>query len=312
MKSLIQYRFGDPDVLELAEVSEPSRNFTEVLVRVHAASINAIDVKMRLGAIPLLGAPPFVPGWDISGVVEEIDPGATRFKVGDEVFGMPLFPRAANAYAEYVVSPSRHLWLKPARLTHTQAAALPMAGLTALQALRDIAQVQPGQRVLIHGAGGGVGHLAVQVAKALGAVVIATASAAKHDFVRKLGADQVIDYQTVDFTAVLKDIDVAFDIVGQAYAERSLSVLKPNGIVVTTEAFSTSHVVALAAAAGRRFSSIAVEPDGAGLQQLAAWVDSGQLTPYISHELPLNEGARAHALVEKGSVIGKIVLRIAA
>ncbi len=311
MKSLIQYRFGGPEVLELAEVPKPSRNFTEVLVRVHAASINAVDVKMRSGAIPLLGSPPFVPGWDISGVVEEVDPGATRFKIGDEVFGMPLFPRAANAYAEFVATPSRHLWLKPARLTHAQAAALPMAGLTALQALRDIAQVQPGQRVLIHGAGGGVGHVAIQVAKALGAEVIAVASAAKYDFVCRLGADEVIDYQAVDFTTVLKNIDVAFDLVGHDYAERSLSVLKPNGIVVTTEAFSTAHVVALAAAVGRRFSSVAVEPDGAGLQQLATWVESGQLMPYISHELPLAEGARAHALIEQGSATGKIVLRIA-
>lgn len=310
MRSLIQYRFGGPEVLELADVHKPTRNFTEVLVRVHAASINAVDVKMRSGAIPLLGAPPFVPGWDISGVVEEVDPGATRFKIGDEVFGMPLFPRAANAYAEYVATPSRHLWLKPMGLTHAQAAALPMAGLTALQALRDIANVQPGQRVLIHGAGGGVGHLAVQVAKALGAEVIATASAAKHDFVRQLGADRVIDYQAIDFTSVVKDIDVAFDIVGHDYAERSLSVLKPSGIVVTTEAFSTVHVAALAVAAGRRFSSIAVEPDGAGLQQLAEWVDSGQLMPHLSHEFPLHDGARAHALIEQGSTIGKVVLRI--
>lgn len=312
MKSLIQHSVGGPEVLELTDVPKPVRNFTEVLLRVHAASINPIDWLVRAGHIPLLGAAPFTPGWDVSGVVEEIEVGSTRFKVGDEVFGMPLFPRAANAYAEYVAVPSRQLWLKPARLSHVQAAALPMVGLTALQALSEIAQVQPGHRVLIHGGGGGVGHVAVQIAKVLGAYVIATASAGKHDFVLSLGADQVIDYKITDFTEVLSDIDVAFDTVGNGYAERSLSVLKPNGIVVTSMGLSHAHMPALAAASGFRFSSIAVEPDGAGLQQLATWVELGQLMPHVSHELPLSSGAQAHALVEQGSTLGKVVLRIAA
>jgi NADPH:quinone reductase-like Zn-dependent oxidoreductase len=311
VKSLIQYRVGGPEVLELVDVPKPVRNFTEVLVRVHAASINPVDLIVRSGVFPLLGEVPFVPGWDVSGVIEEVDIGSTRFKVGDEVFGMPLFPRAANAYAEYVAAPSRHFWLKPARLSHVQAAALPLVGLTALQALGEIAQVEPGQRVLIHGGGGGLGHVAVQIAKALGAYVATTASAGKRDFVRSLGADEVIDYQTVDFTTVLSDIDVVFDTVGNGYAERSLSVLKPGGIVVTALGLSHAHLPALAAAAGRRFSSVAVEPDSAGMQQLAAWVETGQLTPHVSHEFPLGEGANAHARVGQGSTQGKVVLRIA-
>jgi NADPH:quinone reductase-like Zn-dependent oxidoreductase len=311
MKSLIQYSVGGPEVLELAEVPKPVRNFTEVLVRVHAASINPVDLIVRSGVFPILGAVPFVPGWDVSGVVEEIEVGSTRFKVGDEIFGMPLFPRAANAYAEYVAAPSRHFWKKPERLSHAQAAALPLVGLTALQALSEIAQVEPGQRVLIHGGGGGLGHIAVQIAKALGAHVITTASAGKHEFVRSLGADEVIDYQSVDFTTVLSDIDVVFDTVGHGYAERSLPVLKPDGIVVTSIGLSNGHLPALAEAAGRRFSSVAVEPDSAGMEQLAAWVESGQLTPHVSHEFPLSEGAQAHALVEQGSTLGKVVLRVA-
>ena len=310
MKTLIQYRVGGPDVLELADVAKPLRNFTEVLVKVHAASINPVDTYVRSGAFPLLGPAPFVPGWDVSGVVEEIDPGSTRFKVGDEVFGMPLFPRAANAYAEYVAAPSRHFWLKPERLSHVQAAALPLVGLTALQALSDIAKVEPGQKVLIHGGGGGLGHVAVQIAKALGAYVIATASASKRDFVRMLGADEVIDYQAVDFTTAVSGIDAVFDTVGHSYAERSLAVLKPGGIVVTSIGLSNGHVTQLAAANGRRFSGVAVEPDGAGLQQLAAWVEMGLLTPHVSHEFPLSAGAQAHALVEQGRTQGKIVLRV--
>ena len=310
MKSLMQYRVGGPEVLELVDVPKPARNFTEVLVRVHAVSINPVDLMVRSGDFPLLGEVPFVPGWDVSGVIEEVDTGSTRFNVGDEVFGMPLFPRAVG-YAEYVAAPSRHFWKKPARLTHVQAAALPLVGLTALQALTEIAQVKPGHRVLIHGGGGGLGHVAIQIAKALGAYVITTASAGKHDFVRSLGADEVIDYQSVDFTAVLSDVDVALDTVGNGYAERSLSVLKPGGIVVTALGLIHGHLPALAAAAGRRFSSVAVEPDNAGMQQLAAWVESGQLTPHVSHEFPLSEGAKAHALVGQGSTQGKVVLRIA-
>lgn len=311
MQSLIQYSVGAPEVLVVAELPKPVRNFTEVLVRVHAASINPVDLIVRSGVFPILGAAPFVPGWDVSGVVEEIEVGSTRFKVGDEVFGMPLFPRAVNAYAEYVAAPSRHFWKKPERLTHAQAAALPLVGLTALQALSEIAQVKPDQRVLIHGGGGGLGHVAVQIAKALGAYVITTASAGKYEFVRSLGTDEVIDYQTVDFTEVLSDIDVVFDTVGHGYAERSLPVLKQGGIVVTSIGLSNGHMPALAEAAGRRFSSIAVEPDSAGMQQLAAWVESGQLTPHVSREFPLSEGAQAHALVEQGSTQGKVILRVA-
>ncbi|WP_431101213.1 NADP-dependent oxidoreductase [Roseateles noduli] len=308
MKGVIQDRFGAPDVLQVAEAPRPTRLFTEVLLKVHAASINRVDLLVRSGVFPLLGKPPFILGWDLSGVVEEVELGSTRFKVGDEVFGMPLFPRAANAYSEYTAAPSRQLWLKPASLTHVQAAALPMAGLTALQALDDIAKLQAGQRVLILGAGGGVGHIAVQIAKALGAEVFATASAAKHDFVKSLGADHLIDYKTTDFASVVSDADVVFDIVGGDNAQRSLQVLKPGGIVVTTEGLSTGNMPALAASVGRRFSSVAVEADGAGLERLVGWVNSGQLNPHVSATFSLKDAALAHALVAKGDTQGKVVL----
>nr|WP_230420076.1 NADP-dependent oxidoreductase [Catenulispora pinistramenti] len=166
---------------------------------------------------------PFTLGWDISGVVEEDVPGVTRFEVGDEVYGMPFFPRAANGYAEYVAVPSRQLARKPAALDHVHAAALPLAGLTAWQALVDAAEVAPGDRVLIHAAGGGVGHLAVQIAKARGAYVLATAGAAKHEFVLGLGADEVVDYRTADFTRELKDVDVVLDAVGGPVGRRARS-----------------------------------------------------------------------------------------
>jgi NADPH:quinone reductase-like Zn-dependent oxidoreductase len=233
MRAIRQQGFGGPEVLELTEVKRPVPVPTEVLVRVRAAGVNPVEAVIRSGQFPLLGQPPFILGWDVSGVVEGIEPGVTRFRPGDEVYGLPFFPRAASAYAEYVVAPSRQLARKPARLSHAEAAALPLAGLTAWQALVDTAQVASGQRVLIHGAGGGVGHLAVQIAKARGAHMIGTASAAKHDFVAGLGADELIDYRAADFAAHADGVDVVLDTVGGATARRSIGVLRPGGLLVT-------------------------------------------------------------------------------
>src|SRR4051812_48823005 len=225
MRAVSQQAFGGPHVLRLTDVPRPTPLPSEVVVRVHAAAVNPVDAVVRSGAFPMLGEPPFVLGWDISGVVEEVVPGVTRFQAGDEVFGMPFFPRAGNAYAEYVAVPSRQLARKPAELDHVHAAALPLAGLTAWQGLVDAAGVKAGDRVLIHRAAGGVGHLAVQIAKTRGAHVTALASAARHDFVRGLGADEVIDYRTTDFTEAVRDADIVFDSTAQGAA--SLRVLRP-------------------------------------------------------------------------------------
>jgi len=233
MKAVTQRIFGGPEVLEIQDLDRPKGLPTEVIVRVRAVGTNPVETYIRSGAFPVLGQPPFTLGWDISGVVDEVVPGVNRFKVGDEVYGMPLFPRQAAAYAEFVAAPSRQLALKPGPLDHVHAAALPLVGLTAYQSLIDVADVRAGQRVLIHGAGGGVGHVAVQIAAARGAYVIATASAAKHDFVRSLGADEVLDYQAVDFAQAVGDIDVVLETVGRGYAERSLRALRPGGLLVT-------------------------------------------------------------------------------
>ncbi len=165
MRAITQKSFGGPEVLELVDdAPEPVPGPTQVLVRVRATSVNPVELFVRSGAFPLLGEPPFVLGWDVSGVVEQVDPGVHRFKVGDEVYGMPYFPAAAGANAEYLVAPARQLARKPAGISHEEAAALPLVGLTAWHALVEIAQLRPGQRVLIHGAGGGLGHIAVQLA----------------------------------------------------------------------------------------------------------------------------------------------------
>ncbi|OLE25281.1 MAG: NADPH:quinone reductase [Catenulispora sp. 13_1_20CM_3_70_7] len=310
MRAVIQNSFGEPAVLHVAEVPKPQPIPTEVLVRVHATAVNPVDAVVRSGVFPLLGEPPFILGWDVSGVVEEVVPGVTRFEAGDEGFGMPFFPRAGNGYAEYVAVPSRQLARKPASISHEQAAALPLAGLTAWQALNDAADLQPGQRILIHAGAGGVGHLAVQIAKTRGAHVIATASAAKHDFVLGLGADEVVDYRSVDFTTAISDVDVVLETVGGPVGPKSIEVLRPGGLLVTIVDRANAELRAATIAAGKRFADIAVEPDHVGLEALAELVDSGRLRPYVEHVLPLAEVAKAHELVESGRTRGKIVLTV--
>ncbi|MET9428457.1 NADP-dependent oxidoreductase [Streptomyces sp. NPDC003036] len=308
MRAVVQKAFGGPEVLEVVETDRPAPLGAEVLIRVHASGVNPVDAAVRSGALPLLGEPPFGVGWDVSGVVEEVGPGA-RFKPGDEVFGMPFFPRAATGYAEYVAAPSRQVARKPAGLDHVRAAALPLAGLTAWQGLVDAARLEAGQRVLIHRAAGGVGHLAVQIAKARGAHVIALASEPKHAFVRSLGADEVLDYRTTDYTEAVQDVDVVFD--SSSEGTRSLEVLRPGGTLVSIMEHWNRELAARIEAAGRRFAGVSVEPDYASLEAMAALVDSGRLLPHIAETFPLEEAAKAHELVGSGRVQGKVVLTIA-
>ncbi|GAA4481567.1 NADP-dependent oxidoreductase [Rhodococcus olei] len=307
MQAVIQNVLGAPEVLETVEVERPVPRRGEVLVRVHASGVNPVDAAVRSGAFPLLGAPPFGVGWDISGVVEEAGAGS-RFAVGDEVYGMPLFPRAATGYAEYVLAPSTQVASKPATLDHVQAAALPLAALTAWQGLVGAAGVGAGDRVLIHRAAGGVGHLAVQIAKARGAHVIALASAAKHDFVRGLGADEVIDHRVTDFTEILGDLDVVFDSTGQG--ARSLRVLRPGGTLVSIVEHRDHELAAHVESAGRRFAGVSVEPDHAALEAIAELVDADRIRPHVTETFALADVAKAHELIETGRVRGKIVLRV--
>jgi NADPH:quinone reductase-like Zn-dependent oxidoreductase len=308
MRAISQHTFGGPDVLGIAEMKRPEPLPTEVLVRVHAVGVNPVDTSVRSGAWPLLGNPPFVLGWDVSGVVEKTGAGVTRFQRGDEVFGMPSFPRPVGAYAEYVVASSRQLAHKPARLDHRHAAALPLAGLTAWQGLVDAARLEEGQRVLVHGGGGGVGHLAVQVAKARGAHVTATVSASKRDFVLGLGADEVLDYRTVDFASEVGDLDVVLDLVGGDYGERSLPTLCAGGVLVTPADPMNRHLGDQAAEAGVRFVGIMVEPDHVGLEALAELVDAGRLRVHVERTFPFDDIAQAHRVIEEGHTIGKVVL----
>ncbi|MFF8768701.1 NADP-dependent oxidoreductase [Kitasatospora sp. NPDC015120] len=307
MRAVTQKSFGGPEVLELVEIERPAPRGGEVLVRVHASGVNPVDAAVRSGAFPLLGEPPFGVGWDISGVVEQAGPGA-RFTAGDEVFGMPFFPRAATGYAEYVAVPSRQVARKPAALDHVQAAALPLAALTAWQGLVDAARLAEGQRVLIHRAAGGVGHLAVQIAKARGAHVTALASGPKHDFVRSLGADEVVDYREEGFLGRVGQVDVVFDSSSQGTA--SLEVLREGGVLVSIMEHWNTALAAEVEAAGRRFAGVSVEPDYASLEAIAALVDEGRIRPHIAETFPLEDAGKAHELIAAGRTQGKIVLTV--
>jgi len=310
MRAIAAPRWGAPDVLEPVTVPRPEPGPTEILVAVHAAGINPTDWKARAnGGFGLWGEPPIL-GYDVSGVVEATGPGASLFEPGDEVFGMPRFPEQAGAYAEYVAAPSRHFARKPDALDHVHAAALPLVGLTAWQALAEVARVQPAQRVLIHAAAGGVGHVAVQIAKALGAHVIGTASGPKHDLVRSLGADEVIDYRETDFGEVLSDLDVVLDTIGGDYAMRSLAVLRRGGIHILLPRPEDPAVHARAEELGVRTGWTLVEPDRGGLLAIAELVDAGKLRVEIAEVLPLAEAAEAHRLGESNRTSGKLVLAV--
>jgi NADPH:quinone reductase-like Zn-dependent oxidoreductase len=312
MLAITQAGFGGAELLTPAKAERPVPVPTEVLVRVHATSVNPVDWKTRAGSGMggMFGGGPVILGWDVSGVVEETGPGVTRFAPGDEVFGMPRFPYPARAYAEYVTTPSRQVVRKPAGLDHTHAAALPLAGLTAWQALVDTADVQAGQRVLVHAAAGGVGHLAVQIAKSRGAYVIGTASAAKHDFLRELGADEVLDYRVADFARELSGVDVVLDSIGGEHVTRSVATLAPGGVVVSIRGGGAESAHEAAAAAGVRIAPMLVEPDHTGLEQLSALFEAGRLRVEVDRVLPLAEAAAAHRLGERGRTRGKIVLSV--
>ncbi len=311
MKAVVLREYGPPEVLAVEEVAKPEPIPTEVQVRVHAAGVNPVDCKTRAGqgVSAILGQLPVRLGWDVSGVVSEVPSGVTRFKVGEEVFGMPWFPRQAGAYGEYVTAPSRHFAAKPHALSQEEAAALPLAGLTAWQIVVDTIQLEAGADILVHGAAGGVGHLAVQVAKARGANVIATARTEQGDWLRELGVDQTIDYKSERFEDLVSDLDAVIDFPG-SYGERSLPVLRPGGILVSVPSGVPREVLDLAARSERRATGFLVEPDPVGLAGLSHLVESGQLQVKVDRVFDLEEAPDAHRLVEAGHSGGKIVLRV--
>jgi len=308
MKAVCIYSYGGPEVLVYEDAPRPHPDDGEVLIRVHAAGINPVDWKIREGHLKemLHHTLPLVLGWDVSGVVEALGSGVTRLKVGDEVFSRPDISRD-GAYAEFIVIKESEVALKPRSVDHLHAAALPLAGLTGWQSLFDAGGLLAGQRVLIHAAAGGVGHVAVQLAKWKGAHVIGTAAARNHDFLRKLGVDQVIDYDTERFEEAMQPVDLVFDTMGGEIQQRSWKVLKRGGILVSVISPPSAEV---AAAHGARQAFVFTQPNAAQLAEIAKLADAEKLKAIVETILPLSDATRGQELSERGHTRGKIVLRV--
>ena len=307
MKAVVAHEYGAPEVLKFEEVPRPEPKEDEALVRVIASGVNPADPLTLSGkyAREFGTHLPLIPGYDIAGVVEKTGGKLTNLKSGDAVYGYPTF---GGGWAEYVTVKQWEMAAKPKALNLAEAAAVPMGALTAWQALVDTAQLHPGQTILVHGGSGGVGSFAVQIAKARGARVIATASTANQDLLKQLGADVAIDYTKTRFEDVAKDVDAVLDPVGKETLARSYGVLKKGGIVMSLVA--RPDPVELEKR-GIRGAAISAHPDAEDLAEIARLIDAGKIKPVVTEVLPLSEAIAAQRQAETHHTRGKVVLRIA-
>jgi NADPH:quinone reductase-like Zn-dependent oxidoreductase len=307
MKAVVAHQYGTPDVLKFEQVPRPEPNADEALVRVIASSVNPADPLTLSGkyAREFGTHLPLIPGYDIAGVVEKTGANVTKLKVGDAVYGYPTF---GGGWADYVTVKESEVAAKPKSLNFVEAAAIPMGALTAWQSLVDVAKLQPGQTILIHGGSGGVGSFAIQIAKARGARVIATASTANQDFLKQLGADVAVDYTKTKFEDVAKDVDAVLDPVGKETLARSYDVVKKGGIVMSLVGLPDRAELQKRAIHG---AAISVHPDAGDLAEIAQLVDTGKIKPTVTQVLPLSEAIAAQQQAATHHTRGKVVLRIA-
>jgi NADPH:quinone reductase-like Zn-dependent oxidoreductase len=332
MRAVIAEQYGGPEVLEFADIDIPQVGPNGVLVRVRATSVNPVDWKLRAGWLSGYWKLrfPVIWGCDVSGVVEQVGSSVTLFKPGDEVYGFKhgkVGETYRGTYAEYAVLPENMLAPKPATLSHEEAAAVPLAAVTAWQSLVGLGRVKPGTKVLIHAAAGGVGIFALQIAKSFGAHVAGTASARNHELLRSLGADEVIDYTQERIENKLSGYDVVLDSVGDEVWGSSLKVLRPGGRLITLtlptphgpsgrlEFFSTAVAgvvsgVGRALLRGKAFLMTQVKPRGGDLEKVNVLIEAGKLRPVIDKIYPLEQMAEAHRESEKGHVRGKLVITV--
>lgn len=306
MKAIRIHSYGGPEVLKLEEVPLPVPANDEVLIKVYAAGVNPIDWKIRAGKmkknVPIKF--PFIPGWDVSGKVEEVGSNVLNFKKGDEVYGKPDLTKDGS-YAEYIVVKAKEVSTKPKSIGHDKSAGIPLAGQTAWEALFTHGKLEKAQRVLIHGASGGVGTYAVQLAKWKGAYVIATASEQNVDFVYSLRADEVFDYINEDFESEVKDVDLVLDLVGGETQSKSLKLLKRGGKLVTTV---KPEFEELAKKQGVELISFTMTSNPSVLQHITDLIDSGKIKAIINKVFPLKEAAAAQKFNEEEHQRGKVVL----
>jgi NADPH:quinone reductase-like Zn-dependent oxidoreductase len=313
MKAIILKQFGGTENLSVEELPVPITTEEEVLVKIKSISINPVDVKTRTGkgvSAILKNDNPMILGWDLSGTIETAGAKVINFKKGDEVFAMVRFPQSGKVYAEYAAVPASQLALKPADITHEEAAAACLAALTAWQSLTINYELKSGERVLIHAASGGVGHYAVQMAKYLGAYVIGTSSAANKDFVLSLGADEHIDYKAKPFESVVKNIDFVLDMIGGEYIDRSLKTIKKGGTIISIVSGLNDHVKERAEALGIQGFSTRVKPDGTNMQEIADLLERKILISHLQKIFPFDQMADAHLQIESGRTVGKVSLTV--
>jgi NADPH:quinone reductase-like Zn-dependent oxidoreductase len=318
MKAITLKKNGGIENLQLTSIEQPEAREGEVLVKVKAIAINPVDTFVRQneqglkGMLqPAPGQDTFILGWDISGIVEATGPGVSNFKKGDAVFGMVNFPGQGKAYAEYVAAPAAHLALKPDNITFEEAAAATLAALTAWQSLVTYAKIKQGDKVLIHGAAGGVGHYAVQIAKHFGAYVIGTASAGHKDFVLGLGADQFIDYKTEKFEEKVQDADIVLDpIYGEEHLLRSIQAAKKGGRIIALLASFEGKAAEKAKEKDLYTHRLTVASNGADEAQLAALLQQGELRSHTAGQYRFEELPKAHEQMEHGKKGGKIVVTL--
>jgi NADPH:quinone reductase-like Zn-dependent oxidoreductase len=306
MKAVRVHEFGGLEVLKYEDSPKPAAGAGEILLRVKAAGVNPVDAGVRNGWMKGRATLPYTPGYDVSGVVESVGQDVKAFKPGDEVFAYLDLSRGGG-YAEFAIVKEREAATKPSRASHSQAAGVPLTALTAWQALFDTAKLEKGQTVLIHGGSGGVGTMAVQLAKWKGARVLATASTENQAYLKELGADVCIDYKTQRFEEIAKEIDVVLDAVGGDTQARSFGVMKKGGVLVSIVGAVAQDK---AKDAGVRGVNILVKPNGEQLAEIAKLIDDGQIKPIVSQELPLSEARKAQELVESKHTRGKIVLKV--
>src|SRR5438132_6309672 len=307
MKAVVAHEYGAPDVLKFEEVPRPEPKDDEALVRVIASGVNPADPLTLRGKFAQEWGThlPLIPGYEIAGIVEKTGEKITTLKAGDAVYGYPTF---GGGWAEFVTVKEWEVAAKPKTLTFAEAAAVPMCTLTAWQALVDTAQLQAGQTILIHGGSGGVGSFAVQIAKARGAKVIATASTVNQDLLKQLGADVAIDYAKTKFEDVAKDVDAVLDPVGRETLARSYGVVKKGGIVMSLVARPDPAEIKKR---GIRGAGISVHPDSEDLGEIAQLIDAGKIKPIVTQVLPLSEAIAAQQQAATHHTRGKVVLRIA-
>jgi 2-desacetyl-2-hydroxyethyl bacteriochlorophyllide A dehydrogenase len=312
MKAVVIRRYGSPEVLQYEDVEQPKIQPEQLLIKIHASSVNPIDWKIRNGMLSLLTGNkfPMILGFDVAGEVIAVGSQVTRFQPGDSIYGGTGFP--GGAYAEFAVVSENLVAPKPTNLTYEEAAVVPLAALTALQALRDQGNIQAGQAVLINGAAGGVGIFALQIAKALGAEVTGVCSTKNLDFVKSLGADYLIDYTQQDFTEGTAQYDIIFDVVGKRSLSTSKRVLKPNGVYITTLPTPEIFVQGILTAfiPGQKAKFIIERPNTQDLVYLKDLIEAGKIRVVIDRTYPLAELAAAHTYSETERAVGKIAIAI--